>query len=107
MKTIDTPRRFKSRARSKKYFFSSGVKVAVGSSKMMILRVVQYRARDFDHLLLGRPKRRDGSGRCDIEVQRLQELLRRDVNAAQTIVKMLRPRKRFCATVMVGTRLFS
>ena len=37
MNTIDTPRRLRSRTRSKKYFFSSGVSVAVGSSKMMTL----------------------------------------------------------------------
>ena len=37
MKTIDTPRFLRSRTRSKKYFFSSGVSVAVGSSKMITL----------------------------------------------------------------------
>ena len=35
MKMIDTPRFFRSRTRSKKCFFSSGVSVAVGSSKMI------------------------------------------------------------------------
>ena len=37
MKMIETPRSFRSRTRAKKYFFSSGVSVAVGSSKMMTL----------------------------------------------------------------------
>ena len=35
MNTIDTPRFCRSRTRSKKYFFSSGVRLAVGSSKMI------------------------------------------------------------------------
>ncbi|MGY3133686.1 hypothetical protein ACVWZM_004368 [Bradyrhizobium sp. USDA 4501] len=34
---IETPRFLRSRTRSKKYFFSSGVSDAVGSSKMMTL----------------------------------------------------------------------
>ena len=37
MKMMETPRRFSSSTRSKKYFFSSGVSEAVGSSKMMTL----------------------------------------------------------------------
>ena len=36
MKTIDTPRAFSRRISAKKCRFSSGVSVAVGSSKMMI-----------------------------------------------------------------------
>ena len=68
MKIIETPRAFRLAIRSKKYFFSSGVSVAVGSSKMMTLRVVLHRARDLDHLLLRRAERADHRGRVDVEV---------------------------------------
>ena len=53
------------------------------------LGLVEHGARDFDHLLLGRAERADGRGRGDVEIQRLQELLRGDVDAAQSIVKAL------------------
>ena len=36
MKITETPRAFRLSTRSKKYFFSSGVRLAVGSSKMMM-----------------------------------------------------------------------
>ncbi len=93
MKTIETPRCLRSRTRSKKYFFSSGVSVAVGSSKMMTLALVQDRARDLDHLLLGGAEPADGRGRRDVEIERLQELLRGDVDAAQPVVELLLPEK--------------
>ena len=77
MKMIETPRAFSRRIRAKKCRFSSGVSVAVGSSKMMTSGVVVDGAGDLDHLLLGRAERLDHRGRVDLEVQRLQELLGR------------------------------
>ncbi len=53
------------------------------------LGAMKHGARNLDHLLLGRAERADSDGRIDVEVQRLQELLRGDVDAAQTIVKAL------------------
>ena len=49
------------------------------------LGVVVNGAGDLDHLPLGRAQRRDHGGRVDRKVQRLQELLRRDVGAAQPV----------------------
>ena len=89
MKTIETPRRFRSRTRSKKYFFSSGVRLAVGSSKMMIFALMQHRARDFDHLFLRGAEQSDRRRRRHVEIERLQELLRGDVDAAQSVVEPL------------------
>ena len=51
------------------------------------LRIVQHRARDLDHLLLGRAQRADRRGGRNVEVERLQELLRRDIDAAQAVVE--------------------
>ena len=57
------------------------------------LGAVQNRACDLDHLLLGRAKAADGGGRRDVEIERLQELLRGDVDAAQAVVELLLPEK--------------
>ena len=46
-------------------------------------------ARDLHHLLLGRTERGHQHGRVDVEVQALEELLRRDVDAAQTVEGLL------------------
>jgi hypothetical protein len=54
------PRAFKLKMRSKKYFFSSGVRLAVGSSKMMTLALCRT-ARDLHHLLLGGAEQSVGS----------------------------------------------
>ena len=89
MKTIETPRFLRSRTRSKKYFFSSGVRRRGRLVEDDDLGLVQHRARDLDHLLLGGAERADGRGRGDVEIQRLQELLRGDVDAAQAIVEVL------------------
>ena len=48
-------------------------------------RLVQHRARDLHHLLLGRAEHAHGGGRVDVEIERLQELLRRDVDTAQPV----------------------
>jgi hypothetical protein len=53
------------------------------------LGLVQDGARDFDHLLLGGAEQADGRGRRDVEIQRLQELLGGDVDAAQPVVESL------------------
>jgi hypothetical protein len=71
------------------------------------LGLVQDGARDLHHLLLGGAEQTDGRSRVDVELQRLQELLGGDVDAAQAVEKRSCPRNRFCATVMVGTRLVS
>ena len=57
------------------------------------LGLIKHGAGDFDHLLLGRAERRDGGGRRHVEVQRLQELLGGDIDAAQAVVEMLLPEK--------------
>ena len=51
--------------------------------------VVQHCPRDFDHLLLGRAEQTDGRSRRDIEIKRLQELLRGDINSAQSVEELL------------------
>ena len=51
------------------------------------LCLMQHRARDFDHLLLGGAEQPDRRGRRDVEIQRLQELLGGDVDAAQPVVE--------------------
>ena len=53
------------------------------------LRLMQHRARDLDHLLLGGAEQPDGRGRRHVEIQRLQELLGGDVDAAQPVVEFL------------------
>ena len=53
------------------------------------LRIVVHRARDLDHLLLAGAEARDHRGRIDVEVQRLQELLAGDVDAAQPVEALL------------------
>ena len=53
------------------------------------LGLVQHGAGDLDHLLLGRAERADRRRRRDVEVQRLQELLRGDIDAAQAVVEAL------------------
>ena len=53
------------------------------------LGVVQHRAGDLDHLLLGRAEQAHHRRRVDVELQRLQELLRRDVDAAQAVEELL------------------
>ena len=53
------------------------------------LGLVVHRTGDFHHLLLRRAELRHEHGRIDAEVQRLQKLLRRDVDAAQAVEKLL------------------
>ena len=53
------------------------------------LGAVQHRAGDFHHLLLGGAERADDRRRRDVEIERLQELLRGDVDAAGAIVEFL------------------
>ena len=48
-------------------------------------RLVVHGAGDLDHLLLRRAELRDVHGRIDAEIQRLQELLGGDVDAAQAV----------------------
>jgi hypothetical protein len=45
-------------------------------------------ARDLDHLPLGGAERLHGSGWIDRKVQRLQELLRVEIGAAQTVEEL-------------------
>ena len=89
MKTMETPRCFRRRISAKKCRFSSGVSDDVGSSKMMTSRVVFHRAGDLHHLPLGGAECRDRRLRIDGEVQRLQELLGGDVDAAQPVEEAL------------------
>ena len=55
------------------------------------LGVVQHRARDLDHLLLRGTELADDGGGVDVELQRLHELLRGDVDAAQAVEEALAP----------------
>ena len=87
MKTIETPRFFRSRTRSKKYFFSSGVSDAVGSSKMMILASCSTARAISTICFLAAPSSADVAVGVDVEIERLQELLRGDVDAAQPVVE--------------------
>ncbi len=54
---------------------------------------MQHGTGDFDHLLLGGAKQPDGCGRRDVEIERLQELLRSDVDAAQAVIEFLLAQK--------------
>jgi hypothetical protein len=72
------------------------------------LGLMQHRARDFDHLLLGSAEHSDRRRRRHVEIERLQELLRGDVDAAQSIVEpflaqeqVLRHRHRGNETVLL------
>ena len=89
MKTIETPRFFSVARDRRSSFFSSGVSEAVGSSKMMTSALMQHRAGDLDHLLLGGAERPTVAVGVDVEIQRLQELLGGNVDAAQPIVEFL------------------
>ncbi len=53
------------------------------------LRLVLDGARDLHHLALGGAERRDDGGGIDGEVQRLQELLGGDIDAAQAVQELL------------------
>ena len=75
--------------RSKKYFFSSGVRLAVGSSKMMTLALCSTARAISTICFLRRAEQAHHRGRVDVELQRLQELLRRDVDAAQAVEEAL------------------
>ncbi len=57
------------------------------------LGVVQHGARDLDHLLLGGAELRHRGCRRHVEIERLQELLGGDVDAAQAIVEFLLPQE--------------
>ncbi len=57
------------------------------------LGFVQDGAGYFDHLLLGGAEKSDRRCRRDVEIERLQELLGGDVDAAQPIVEALLPQK--------------
>ena len=89
MKIIDTPGCFRSRTRSKKYFFSSGVSARGRLVEDDHLGLVENGARDLDHLLLGGAEQAHGRRRRHVEIQRLQELLRGDIDAAQAVVEFL------------------
>ena len=54
---------------------------------MMTFASMQDGAGDLDHLLLGGAEQPDRGGRGDVEIQRLQELLGGDVDAAQPVVE--------------------
>ena len=89
MKMIDTPRAFSRRIRAKKWRFSSGVSVAVGSSKMMT-SALWCTARAISTIcFLAAPSVPTGRRGIDVEIERLQELLRRDVDAAQPVEELL------------------
>ena len=65
-------------------------------------------ARDLDHLLLAGTERRDLDGRIDIEIERQEEALCVDVEAAQAIEQLARGRDRCSAPPSsTGTRLVS
>ena len=81
--------RLRSRTRSKKYFFSSGVSVAVGSSKMMTLASCSTARAISTICFLAAPSRLDDRRRVDVEIERLQELLGGDVDAAQPVEELL------------------
>ena len=55
--------------------------------------VMQHGAGDFHHLLFGRAQEADAGGGVHVKVERLQKLLRRDVDAAQAVVKLLAAQK--------------
>ena len=53
------------------------------------LGVVLHRPRDLDHLLLAGAEPGDERRRIDVEIERLQELLAGDVDAAQPVEELL------------------
>ena len=89
MKTVATLRAFSRSISPKKWRFSSGVSVAVGSSKMMVWAFCSTARAISTILLLGGAERHHAGHRVDVEVQRLQELLGRDVEAAQPVEGLL------------------
>ena len=91
MKMTETPRAFRSRTRSKKYFFSSGVRLAVGSSKMMTLALCSTARAISTICFLAAPSRPTVAVGSTSKLQRLQELLRGDVDAAQPVEELLLP----------------
>ena len=92
MKTIETPRLLSRRIRAKKWRFSSGVSAGGRLVEDDDLGIVVHGAGDLDHLPLGGAERADRCRRIDREIQRLQELLRRDIDAAQPVERLLVPR---------------
>ena len=91
MKITDTPRCFQVEDQIEEVLLLLGRQARGRLVEDDDLGVVQHRARDLHHLLLGGAEQADGRGRVDVELQRLQELLRGDVDAAQAVEEALLP----------------
>src|SRR5580704_13203966 len=88
MKMIETCSLRSRSIRANRWCFSSGVKVAVGSSKMMTF-ALRRTARAFDHLPLRGAERLDDHRRIDRKVQRRKQLLRLDIGSPQAVEELL------------------
>ena len=107
MKMTETPRAFRCDTKVKKCSFSSGVSDAVGSSKMMILALFLTALAISIICFFAAPSRlttvSGSTSNCKDWKNCCASILMRRIrlNAFSC------PRKRFCAAVIVGTRLFS